>query len=392
MKILLLSDYASPIGGSELTLLALRDGLRRRGHDVRLFASRAVGDGGTADYRCYGTTSSFRTLLQSGNPSALFKLRQILAGFKPDIAHVQLFLTQLSPLIMPLLRHTPTLYYAVWYRAICPLGSKMLPDGRPCHFPAGRACHRQGCLPLHDWLPLMGQMALFRRWRPVFDQVAANSTAVQQSLIAAGITPVTVIEHGVNAAPPAAVPLAPYPLLVFAGRLVPEKGVDRLIAAFAPLVAQYPDARLLIAGTGPEQDRLAGQAAALDLGDYVSFLGHLPQNEMDSRFAPAWVQVVPSRWAEPFGMVAAEAMMRGTAVIASDTGGLATIVRSGETGLLVPPGDVEQLTAALLRLLADETLRQQMGIRGRAIAQEQYSCERFVARMEAAYHNLLEKA
>jgi hypothetical protein len=67
VKILLLNDYASPVGGAELMTFVLRDGLRRRGHDARLFASRALPntDPGAADYTCFGTTSRFRTLTQS---------------------------------------------------------------------------------------------------------------------------------------------------------------------------------------------------------------------------------------------------------------------------------------------------------------------------------------
>ena len=68
---------------------------------------------------------------------------------------------------------------------------------------------------------------------------------------------------------------------------------------------------------------------------------------MERRFAPAWVQSVPSTWSEPFGNVALEAMMRGIAVVSSDCGGLPELVRDGETGFLVPPGDEKALAAAL---------------------------------------------
>lgn len=100
MKILLLSDYSVPRGGNEIVTLALRDGLRARGHDVRLFASRAHTNGGSdpADYHCYGTASPLRAALWCGNPSAFLRLCRALAEFKPDVVHVRLFLSQLSPI------------------------------------------------------------------------------------------------------------------------------------------------------------------------------------------------------------------------------------------------------------------------------------------------------
>jgi len=118
LKILLVSDYAPPIGGAEIMTLMLRDGLRERGHDVRIFASRAESspDDTHADYYCFGTTTTARTALQVANPWAYRRLRSVLAEFRPDVVHVKMFLTQLSPLILPLLRDVPTLHHVVWYR------------------------------------------------------------------------------------------------------------------------------------------------------------------------------------------------------------------------------------------------------------------------------------
>src|SRR5688572_7000123 len=103
MRILFVNDYATPTGGAEIMTLALRERLRERGHDARLFASCA-GAGttnGAAEYRCFGATTGFRTLLQVANPWAAQELRRALADFQPDVVHVRLFLTQLSPLILP---------------------------------------------------------------------------------------------------------------------------------------------------------------------------------------------------------------------------------------------------------------------------------------------------
>jgi glycosyltransferase involved in cell wall biosynthesis len=383
MKILLINDYGAPIGGAEVLTFALRDELRRLGHDVRLFASSA-GTGpasSEADYLCYGTLSRFRTLLQTLNPWAFVRLRRVLQEFQPDVVHVRMFLTQLSPLILPLLRRVPALYHVVWYRPICLTGTKLLPTGASCQSPAGWACHRNACVPLRDWMPLHFQMWLWRAWRHVFRRTVANSRAVQERLIADGIGSVEVIHNGVTVESLTRV-LSPNPVAVFAGRLVSEKGVDVLLHAFAIVARELPEARLILAGDGPERAELAALAEKLDIATRVTFLGHLSKGEMERKFAQAWVQVVPSRWAEPFGLVAVEAMMRGTAVVASSMGGLNEIVRDGATGLLVPPNDSHALAEKLKEVLSDRVKAKTMGTSGRALAVTQFSlvrqCEQFV--------------
>jgi glycosyltransferase involved in cell wall biosynthesis len=382
-------DYATATGGAELSLFGLRDGLRERGHDVRLLASSAgdAHDGGLADVRCFGTTSRFRTLLQTANPSAALGLRRTLDTFQPDVVHVRMFLTQLSPLILPLLRDVRTLYEVAWYRPVCPLGTKMLPGGSSCESHAGIACLRDRCLPLHDWAPLMLQMKLWHRWRSSFDRVIANSEAIRGRLLADGIAPVDVIWLAVPVRPTRP-PLSDPPTVAFAGRLVVEKGLDQLLRAFAQVVAEMPEARLIVAGDGPERARLREFAAASGLAPSISWLGHLSRTALEERLGGAWVQVVPSRWEEPFGMVAAEAMMRGTAVIATGTGGLREIVEEGTTGLLVPPGDVGALARSMLQLLRNREQAEAMGRASRAVALARFGEPQYVEAFLRQYESM----
>jgi glycosyltransferase involved in cell wall biosynthesis len=392
MKILLVNDYAVPTGGAELATLGLRDGLRREGHDARIFSStaRSSSEVSFADYECVGTTSRWRTLLQVANPWAFTELGRVLAEFRPDVVHVRMFLTQLSPLILPLLRDVPTLYHVVWYRPICPIGTKTLPDGTACRVSAGIACYGNHCLPLRDWFPLMLQMWLWHRWRHVFNLVVANSEATKRYLIAEGIDPVKVVWNGIPVQAPRS-PLSSPPTVVFAGRLVREKGVDVLLHAFVRVVARIPEARLLVIGDGPEQDMLGHLIGELGLVPNISMFGHLSRSETERYCAKAWVQAVPSRWAEPFGLVAAEAMMRGTAVVASASGGLTEIIQDGKTGFLVPPNDINALAEIMLRLLGDRELAEQMGMAGRTFAREHLNESIYVDRFVEVYQTLCQR-
>ena len=220
--------------------------------------------------------------------------------------------------------------------------------------------------------------------------IVADSEAVKRCLMAEGIEPVEVIWNGVPIQPPRPSLSSP-PTVAFAGRLVREKGVDVLVRAFAKVVTQIPEARLILAGEGPEYEHLQRLIANLGLSSSVTMPGHLQQLEMERRFAAVWVQVVPSRWAEPFGIVAAEAMMRGTAVVGSASGGLTEIIHHGKTGLLVPPGDADALAGALVRLLGDRKLVERMGRAGREVALARFNeasyVDGFVRLYQALYQN-----
>jgi glycosyltransferase involved in cell wall biosynthesis len=233
----------------------------------------------------------------------------------------------------------------------------------------------------------MVQRRLWHRWREAFNLIVANSDAVRRSLIADGIEPVKVVMNGIPVGSMRQ-SLAPHPLVAFAGRLVPEKGADVLLRAFSLVLAKIPEAQLLLLGDGPEFNRLRKMVTDLRLESSVSMPGFLAKAELENRFSSAWLQVVPSVWAEPFGKVAVEAMMRGTAVIASNCGGLSEIVQHDQTGLLFPPGDTQALAAAMLRLLCDRQLAEQMGRSGHEVAVTRFNEDVWIDTFVALYQTL----
>ncbi|MDV3352104.1 glycosyltransferase family 1 protein [Leptolyngbyaceae cyanobacterium CCMR0082] len=384
MKILLLHDYGTATGGAELQMLSLRQGLTERGHQVRLFASNAMPVEGypqLADNVCFGTNSTLQVLTQTANPSAYWQLRQVLQSFQPDVVHIRMFLWQLSPLILPLLKGIPCIYQTAVYKAICPAGTNLLPDGNPCQVSPGRVCLSSGCLTPKTWLVLMVQWRLWQRWRSAIDRIVALSYAMKAELMQAGL-PAEVIHNGVpvrERRPPLSAP----PTVAYAGRLVPEKGIQVLIRAFAIATTQVSHARLLIAGQGKSEPELRDLATELGVADNITWLGHLSRSDMERQFDRAWVQVVPSLWSEPFGNVTTEAMMRGTAVIVSAVGAQPEIIEHSVTGFAVPPGDVEAMAVYLTQILQNQDLAERMGDLGRTRALAHFSenarTERFIA-------------
>jgi glycosyltransferase involved in cell wall biosynthesis len=153
----------------------------------------------------------------------------------------------------------------------------------------------------------------------------------------------------------------------------------------ALLRRRVPAARLIVVGDGPEKFALARLATDLGIRDAVDFAGHLAQPDMERALGAAWVHAVPSRWEEPFGLVAAEAMMRGTAVVASDRGGLTEQVVAGETGFLVPAGDAQALAHALEPVVRDRDFADRLGSAARARASSELTIDRHVDRVVAAH-------
>lgn len=163
-----------------------------------------------------------------------------------------------------------------------------------------------------------------------------------------------------------------YVLLVGAPSAV--KGVDLLIEAFKRLAADFPDVKLKLVGYYPDRKRLEQMAEGLP---QIEFLGSRPNSEVLEIISRATVFALPSR-NEGLGVVIIEAMSAGVPVVASDAGGIPSLVRDGDTGFLVPVGSVEMLEQRLRQLLSDPKLRRKMGASAYEMARTECSEQMFV--------------
>ena len=352
-RILIVSDYAGSRGGCELLAQTFRNGLRERGVDAYLLASTVdpFDQEQAPDGAFWGTSGRARCFPEIFNPSARKHLKTALRTFKPDVVHLLMFMTQASPAILPLLADRPVVYTTNTYRVICPTGTRLLPNGSLCTEHPGRVCLSNGCLSSKGWLPRMVQLQLLEKWRENIRCVVAPSAAMAKELERGGWPVSKIIYYGVEQHQRSR-GLAERPCIAYAGRLVPEKGCETLLHAFARVLTQHSDAQLLIAGDGPERARL--QALAIELvGGSAVFLGQLRHSDLQRLFESAWVQVVSSLWVEPFGLVTAEAMMRGTAVVATRIGGQVELIEQGVTGFLVPASNIDAMADALCELCRD---------------------------------------
>lgn len=172
------------------------------------------------------------------------------------------------------------------------------------------------------------------------------------------------------------------PIVGVVARLEPEKGHPTLLEAWPSVLAEVPDATLLVVGEGSRRGALEAMAHELGIADRVVFAGR--RDDVPAVTAALDVAVLPS-YREALGLTILEAMALSRPVIASDVGGIPEMVEDGVTGLLVPPHDAPALAAAIIRLLRDHPLADTLGRAGHDLVHERFCIERMVSAVEQIY-------
>ncbi|MGE3912705.1 MAG: glycosyltransferase, partial [Chloroflexota bacterium] len=189
------------------------------------------------------------------------------------------------------------------------------------------------------------------------------------------------------------------PIVLQLGRMVPRKGVDTAIEAFAQLADRHgwSGGRLLIVGgesdtpdpvLTPEIGRLQKMARTLGIRDRVTFTGRRGRTELPTYYSAADV-FVTTPWYEPFGITPVEAMACGTPVVGADVGGIRFSVLDGETGYLVPPRDPASVAERLARIVADPELHERLSRNAIARAGRLFTWQKVAASLETVYRDVL---
>lgn len=174
--------------------------------------------------------------------------------------------------------------------------------------------------------------------------------------------------------------------VLFLGAIKKEKGVFDLLEAFALVVQDLPQARLVFAGQG-HVDELVAYAMRLGISGSVEARGWVAGKAKAQLLCSSAILCLPS-YAEALPMVVLEAMTTGTAVVATAVGGIPDVIEDGVNGVLVKPGDPNHLATAIKALLEDEGLRERMGHAARKRALEDYSLNTVVPALEKVYREV----
>lgn len=378
-------------GGAETHVFEVSAGLIRRGHHVKVFTSDLY------------TETPFKRIPQSAiqNPKSEIPVRRFRGYTIGGEAHYVLMPAMAAALV----RERPDVFHAHSYgyfqTGLGPLirGLKGVPFVFTPHFHPEWSMwggeKRRGLRRIYD--RTVGRAVL-----KAADAIVGVSRHEMELLLPAGDplwARVRLIPNGINIGeftPPPdgarfrkAFGLEGVPLVLYAGRLASNKGLLDLVKAVPPVLREIPDARFVLAGEDQGmKEILEGECRSLDIGKHILFPGHISREMLLSAFAACDVFVLPSEY-EAFGIVLLEAMAALKPVVATRVGGVPEVVEDGKTGILVEYADHSSLAAAILRLLKDDGLRQEMGRRGRARAEERFTWEKVVDALESVYKEVV---
>lgn len=242
---------------------------------------------------------------------------------------------------------------------------------------------------------IFGQTFLVRGWPVVRNRTChccsdfIRRTAAQNGIpLAAG----SVVTHwGIDLAQFPALPRARRPVrrLLYAGQMIPQKGVHTAITAFAAVAREngFEDLTFSLAGGGMQPDyeaKLRAMPAELGVGGRVRFLGKVPRADLPGIYAEHDVLVFPSEWDEPFAITPLEAMHCGLAVVGTTTGGSGELFRDRETALTFRAGDAADCARALREVCSDQELFEKISAHGQREVRTQHTLDAMVDKIEAS--------
>jgi glycosyltransferase involved in cell wall biosynthesis len=361
VRVLFLTEAFLPhIGGVEVLNAQLLAALVGRGHELTVIACCG---GGPADHHGIPVHRvRFRESVERGDVRAMATVLERLAAlrraFRPELVHTSSWGS--AGLLHGLTRAGSAARTLVTLHET--MDAPPPPDG-----PMAKL------LATADWVAAISHAVLADLHR-FFPGTVARSSLIPNALAMPALPP----------SPPSLDP----PRLVALGRVVPEKGFDVAVDAMPAVLARYPAARLTIAGDGSARAALERRAERLSVSRAVELPGWIAPDDVPALIARSSVVVMPSRWREPFGLVALQAAQGGRPIVASRRGGLPEIVVPGETGLLVDADDPRALGEAIVSILDRPGTAARMGAAARERAERRFGWERFVDAYDALYRQL----
>jgi glycosyltransferase involved in cell wall biosynthesis len=400
VRIIHLTDLYPPVhGGLETQLEYLCQELVARGHEVDVVTLASRGSiseelrSGVRVHRISGWSRALRPLYEDPlrpfhptlpDPGIVAALARIVRQRRPDVVHGHSWITYSALPLLP--TGTTALVLGLHDFGFTCAKKTYIFQNQVCSGPALGKCI--GCAAEQYGRARAAALAVGLastwRWLRKADRIVANSRAVAEAcdrLRPPGAPPIELVPpflpapvlEGLRGPRPDFVPQTGSYIL-FAGGPSPHKGLPVLLQAWQRLPGKVP---LVLAGVSRE-------STPYPIPDAVRMVGQVPHRDVLAAWGHCTVAVVPSIWPEPFGLVALEAMAAGRPLVVARAGNLPDLVTDGENGLVVEPGDVDQLAAALTRLLRDPGMRAAMGASGRLRA-AQFTAKSVVPRLESVY-------
>jgi glycosyltransferase involved in cell wall biosynthesis len=407
MRVLYCNKYNFVFSGTEAYLFDVMN-LMREKHEVALF-SMADPRGAPTPYDRHflphidfkAPASQLTQIKRAGHAvysrDARLRLRNLIAEFRPDVAHVRNIYHHLSPSILWELKahDIPVIYHLNDFKLLCP-NYNFVAQGAICERCKGKQFWHvvtQGC---HSGSMATAAVLAAEAYTHKF--LKTYEKCVARFLVPSHFVKAKLVEHGWDSKKIDVLPHfqrlhTPVPPLdraapiLYAGRLSTEKGLSGLLHAMKVL----PDITLNIAGDGPLKEELQNLSSNIGL-ENATFLGHLTAAQLGEQISSAKFTVFPSLAYETLGKSILESYAWGRPVVASDLGSRREFVREGETGVLFRAGDAGQLSSAIRFLNDRPELAEQMGRAGRELLRLRHDPKTHIENLSLMYESLIQRS
>lgn len=362
LKILIICDKGFVFGGTEVLIFNEKEGLIKRGHEVKVFSSDVSNDQanfGDYTFKGFNENSIIKWFNYVFNFNSYIKIKQVLREYKPDIIHLHNIFYQVSPSVLLGVGNIPTVLTLSSYELICPTGALIKPDGYRCVSPGKHDLRCTGSIKgylyetikqfIHKYL--LKKIAIY-----IAPSESIKGDFSNQKIIS---SPITVIHNGIQLMEFS--PMVNYKRLLYVGRLSKEKGVEVLLRAIKIIKERIPEIIVDIVGDGPEKNILMKLSNDLDLDNNVRFVGSIPHNKIGDFYKLCTAIIVPSICADNFPTVCIEAMSIGRPIIGSRVGGIPELIDDRNTGYLIQSGNPEQVANKVTYLVKHPDLIRSMG-------------------------------
>lgn len=314
-----------------------------------------------------------------------------------DQSQLKLLHVHSPDLLLQVTGECPTIFSVHNHSFYCPSGTKYLAEPRTicdrnfsylgCTW--GKLVDRCGSRkPLRTFRELQTTQKFLDILKKIKITFIANSEYVRQELIKNGVPPEqTVTLHcGISVPQTAAAPLSlevhQNHRILFAGRIVSDKGLEWLLKT---LIHTDPQIQLDIAGEGWERSRLEKLANTFRLSNRITWHGWCDRDKLNKLYQESFAVIFPSVWPEPAGLVTLEAYSRYRPVIGSAVGGIPEHLRDGETGILVESNNIKKLADAIHELYRDHEKSRYMGEQGHALLMKEFTMNAHVKSLRTIY-------
>lgn len=394
MKILFINDNHQHTGGAETYLFDLMSALRSKEVQIYFF-SMSSEKKSDDEFSCIYLDIRKNRILDHFcrnyfNPFLYHELRKKIRKNKPDIIHLNNISKYQNSIVLAALKEKVPLIQTIHdIRVVCPIGTGVKVDVKVCDGGLGIKCLINKCLRMKSYIYLFYPWKirqLLNRYGIRYFIVLSNS--FKNILESKGWRNIIFMPFFIN-----------YKAcnnkintrkdLLFVGSLIDIKGLQYLIKSMPKIIKQFPESKLHIVGDGSEKTKYETIVKDLRLQNNIIFHGKVPNEKVINFYKKSFLFIMPSICIETFGLVGLEAMASGLPVIGSNIGGIPEWLEDGKTGFLVEPGNIEQISNNIIRILSDEKLANDLAENARKRAENWPSQDEYVDKLIKVYMKIM---